>query len=169
MLKRLSKEHWIPQKKRAFNKLNKYRLFSQQMLVSITLLCVMTSLYADVSVNNIENNDKVAADSLPAGTELISQPSDTQSKVWELRAEQWEFARSGESVLSLPVLNNVVNNWLTDKQKLIEIQYPGGEEGEFWVQELTDWLVSLGIPSNHMIIVPGSGSGDMIKFDLIKQ
>jgi hypothetical protein len=71
--------------------------------------------------------------------------------------------------MSLPVLSDVINHWLEDRQKLIEIQYPGGEEGEFWVQELSDWLVSLGVPSNRMIIVPGSGSGDMIKFDLIKQ
>jgi hypothetical protein len=139
------------------------------MLVAIALLSVMSVLYADVSVNNVENNDKVVSDESHAQAETLSQPSDMKSAGWELHAEQWEFARNGESILSLPVLNNVINSWLSDRQKLIEIQYPGGEEGEFWVQELTDWLVSLGIPSNHIIIVPGSGSGDIIKFDLIKQ
>lgn len=173
MLRRSSNDRWIRQKKRVFKKVKKYRLYRQRTLVSIIFFFVMTPLYADVSVNNAGNNDKVAADGAPAAVQLPGQPSDRQSTIqstaWQLRAEQWEFARSGESILALPVLNDVVNNWLSDKQKLIEIQYPGGEEGEFWVQELTDWLVSLGIPSNRMIVVPGSGSGDMIKFDLIKQ
>lgn len=79
-----------------------------------------------------------------------------------------ELTRSGDSLLSSPVLNAVINAWLQDKHKKIEIQYPGGEEGEFWVQELADWLVSLGIPSAHMVTTPGSGADDMIKFNLIK-
>ena len=86
----------------------------------------------------------------------------------ELHAEQWEMARSGDSLLMLPVLNKVVIAWLDDRHKVIEIQYPGGEEGEFWVQELTDWLVSLGIPSRSMITTPGSGSDDKIRFNIIK-
>jgi hypothetical protein len=153
----------------AFKNLIKFCLYRRQALVSITLLCFMTALYAGVSVQNMENNDKVTSELLPAPGGLFNQQSDKESKAWVLSAEQWEFARSGESLLSLPVLSDVINHWLKDKQKLIEIQYPGGEEGEFWVQELADWLVSLGVPSNRMIIVPGSGSGDMIKFDLIKQ
>ncbi len=96
----------------------------------------------------------------------IDNKTDNKADAWILRAEQWEIARSGESVLSLPVLNKVVNAWLKEKQKTIEIQYPGGEEGEFWVQELTDWLVSLGVPSSSMQTVPGSGADDMIKFQL---
>ena len=88
---------------------------------------------------------------------------------WKLHAEQWELARSGETILSLPVLKQVVGAWLADKQKVIEIQYPGGEDGEFWVQELTDWLVSLGIPSDNMVTTPGSGADDVIKFKIIKK
>ena len=38
----------------------------------------------------------------------------------------------------------------------IELRYPGGEEGELWVGELMDWLISLGIPSKYLVAVPGS-------------
>jgi hypothetical protein len=152
-----------------FKSLIKFCLCRRQTLFSITLLCFMTPLYAGMSDQKIENNDKVTSELSSAPGGLLDQQSDKESKAWVLSAEQWEFARSGESLFALPVLSDVINNWLKDKQKLIEIQYPGGEEGEFWVQELADWLVSLGVPSNRMIIVPGSGSGDMIKFDLIKQ
>lgn len=139
-----------------------------QLIFFIALSFVTASLFAEVSVNNIENNDKVTGSELATENVLLKQSSNIASDKWELRAEQWEMARSGESILSLPVLNRLVNTWLRDKQKKIEIQYPGGEEGEFWVQELNDWLVSLGIPSDHMILVPGSGADDMIRLNLIK-
>jgi hypothetical protein len=145
-------------------------LNSLKAIACIVLLSFAPLLSADTTVDKSEKNDKVVSDG--ASVQNVSNTSKSVGKaesiVWVLHAEQWELTRSGESVLSLPVLNQVMNAWLLDKKKKIEIQYPGGEEGEFWVQQLTDWLVSLGIPSGHMVIVPGSGADDMIKFDLIK-
>ncbi len=141
--------------------MNRYCVYSYQTLASIILFLLMSSSHAQVSVNNIKKNDKVTANA-------ISEQITEGSKLWTLSAEQWELARNGESILSLPAINTLINTWLLDKEKKIEIQYPGGEEGEFWVHELTDWLVSLGIPSTHMQVVTGSGAGDMIKFNLIK-
>ena len=147
------------------------------VVVFIVLFLFASAVYADVTVNVLENNDKITAGSLVLHNDIngesiagqvISQNNSNEAKTWALHAEQWELARSGESLLSLPVLNQLINAWLLEKRKKIEVQYPGGEEGEFWVQELTDWLVSLGIPSNHMVTVPGSGADDMIKFGLIK-
>ena len=134
-----------------------------QLSLIITLLLLMSSVHAEVSVNNIEKNDKVITSTITA-----QKINNKNTAAWVLSAEQWELARNGESILSFPAINALINAWLLDKQKKIEIQYPGGEEGEFWVQELTDWLVSLGIPSSHMRVVTGSGAGDMIKFNLIK-
>lgn len=150
-----------------FKILNRYRASGFRSLPGIILFVLMSALHAEVSVNTVEKNDKIT------GNEIPGQTSDRTAvgngpKEWRLSAEQWELARDGESILSLPAINALVNAWLTDKQKKIEIQYPGGEEGEFWVQELTDWLVSLGIPSNHLVLVTGSGAGDMVNFNLIK-
>lgn len=168
---------------------NLYRINCLSVTISVILSLLSTNMYAEVSLKS----DKVeAGQSVPRGSEHTApgkgdsavkneQPvlpgnvntgskadikADNEADAWILRAEQWEIARSGESVLSLPVLNKVVNAWLKEKQNTIEIQYPGGEEGEFWVQELTDWLVSLGVPSSSMQTVPGSGADDMIKFQL---
>lgn len=140
-----------------FRYLNTY-----QLVLGIALLFCITSLYAEVTVNNLENNDRVISKTI-TGNNTANVPGS-----WQLHAEQWEIARSGESVLSLPVLNDFINAWLQDREKRIEIQYPGGEEGELWVQELTDWLVSLGVPSASMLTVAGSGADDMIRFNLIK-
>ena len=127
-----------------------------------------TTLYAEVAIKNSEENDKVLS-SVALPKEGLDVPVATKKATdWLLKAEQWELTRSGEALLSVPVLNTVINAWLQDKQKKIEIQYPGGEEGEFWVQELADWLVSLGIPSVDIVTTPGSGAEDMVKFDLIQ-
>ena len=158
-------------------------IHSPAKMAKILLLFFMTSLNAEVPVKYNEKNDKVVISALSEQQNSSKQGtskhvSSDQSmekktannglKYHVLYAEQWEIVRTGESILSLPALNQIINAWLGDRQKKIEIQYPGGEEGEFWVQELTDWLVSLGIPSNHMVISPGSGADDVINFTLIK-
>lgn len=148
-----------------------YAGISKTRLAAIVLLLFMTQLNAEVVVNNIKKNDKVTGSAL-SEQNVLTEAADIDSvrikKTWKLYAEQWEISRSGASILSVPVLNQVINAWLQDREKMIEIQYPGGEEGEFWVQELSDWLVSLGIPSQHMALVPGSGADYVIKFALIQ-
>lgn len=160
-----------------FKTLHNYPIINYQWRIVPVLLMLTSPLYAEVTVNNAENNDKIndaalsiqAAEIQPAGNaDRVAGPDTANSsRVWELRAEQWEMTRSGETVLAIPVLNQLVNAWLLDKTRDIELRYPGGEEGEFWVQELTDWMVSLGIPSNQLVSIPGSGSDDAIKFALI--
>ena len=160
-----------------FKTLQNHRINNYKWLAVPVLLMFTSTIYAEVTVNNQEINDKIkngalsiqAVDIQPAGNDIRENSFDAGNtpQVWELRAEQWELARSGESILAIPVLNQLVNAWLLDKTMKIELRYPGGEEGEFWVQELTDWMVSLGIPSKHLVSIPGSGSDDSIKFALI--
>ena len=86
----------------------------------------------------------------------------------ELHAEQWELSRNGERLLGIEAVADVVREWSSDRQKKIELQYPGGEEGELWVYQLMDWLVALGIPSKSLVAVPGSGQGDVIRLRVIR-
>lgn len=85
-----------------------------------------------------------------------------------LRAEQWEAAREGERILALPALQQLVNTWDAHPHQKIELRYPGGEEGELWVEELKDWLIALGVPSAYLGAVPGSGEADVIHFQIIQ-
>lgn len=140
-----------------------------QWLFSFVFSLSATVIYAEVSVKGIENSNTVNKTAVPEQNQVFEQPAKKDAEAWELHEEQWELARSGETILSLPVLKQLINVWLSDKQKLIEIQYPGGEDGELWVHELTDWLVSLGIPSKYMVTTPGSGADDVIKFNIIKK
>ena len=126
------------------------------------------------AVKNSENSDKVAVPSAADTGRVSTAPYEglaerpVSASEWVVKAEQWELARDGESILALPALNAVVNNWLKEKDKMIEVQYPGGEEGEFWVHQFIDWLVALGIPSDRMVTVRGSGADDIIRLNLIK-
>lgn len=94
--------------------------------------------------------------------------ADPLSEELKLRAEQWDLARHGEKVLQLNDVRTLVNAWMDSENHSIELRYPGGEEGELWVHELMDWLISLGIPSQYLVAVAGSGEADVIKFKIIK-
>lgn len=85
-----------------------------------------------------------------------------------LLAEQWELSRSGDALTKIPAINKVINQWSLKPQQRIELHYPGGEEGELWVEELRDWLVSLGVPSKNIVVMPGSGVEDVIKLHVVR-
>ncbi len=104
---------------------------------------------------------------LPVASYAIESVSESNNEII-LRAEQWEMAREGERLLALPVLQQLVNTWAARPHQKIELRYPGGEEGELWVEALMDWLVSLGVPSKYMNAVPGSGEADVIRFEIIQ-
>ena len=84
-----------------------------------------------------------------------------------LHAEQWELSRHGERILGINGIAETVRSWMTDQNQSIELQYPGGEEGELWVHELMDWLVALGVPSDRFVAVPASGQEDIIRLRTI--
>jgi len=148
------------------------RMMNFKILIATISLFLASDLYADASVNKIEKDAKVRQDVTILLAELQTSDAAKQRidgvKNWHLNAEQWELARSGESMLAVPILNKVAVSWLKNRDKIIEIQYPGGEEGEFWVQELMDWLVALGIPTEKMLPTPGSGADDVIKLSLVR-
>lgn len=99
---------------------------------------------------------------------FISGLAVAEPVVMELRAEQWELSRNGERLLAIDGMSEIVEAWSSDTRQAIELQYPGGEEGELWVYQLKDWLVALGIPSKNLVAVPGSGQADVIRLQVIR-
>jgi len=94
--------------------------------------------------------------------EVIAEPS-----VVVITAEQWAIPRHGERMLKLPEMKQLVLQWQENTQQIIEISYPGGENGELWLRELKDWFIALGIPSVKLKAIAGSGSKDIIKLTVI--
>lgn len=90
------------------------------------------------------------------------------SKITLLNAEQWEVARADAGVRTVGALAETQQRWSLDPTQLIELHYPGGEEGELWVSQLINWFVALGIPSSRLVAVPGSGRADVISLRVIQ-
>lgn len=99
---------------------------------------------------------------------FVSEAAASTPVETELHAEQWELSRNGERLLGIDGLAEVVTAWSSGDRQQIELQYPGGEEGEIWVSQLKDWLVALGVPSASLVAVPGSGQGDVIRLRVIR-
>lgn len=82
-------------------------------------------------------------------------------------AEQWAIPRHGERVLKMPGVKKIMNLLHKNPQQMIEISYPGGEDGELWLTELKDWLIALGVSSANIKTIAGSGSKDIIKLSVV--
>lgn len=94
--------------------------------------------------------------------QVIAEPQESKHRQWMLTEEQWDLVKQGEQLLTMPVMQQVVDAWSLQQGQAIELRYPGGEEGELWVEELKDWLISLAIPSKYLFSVAGSGKADVI-------
>ena len=99
---------------------------------------------------------------------LMSSKLNAQAFGIELQAETWDVSRHGELLIKIPELTTIINKWSENTTQKIELRYPGGEEGVLWVEELMDRLVSLGIPSSTIQLLPGSSAEDIIHVVLIE-
>jgi len=100
---------------------------------------------------------------------MVSNPAQAEPFTVSIKSEQWEIPRHGEALLKHAELGRIVKQWMANPLSTIEIRYPGGEEGEIWVQELMDWLVALGVPSTAMNHIPGSSAEDIINLVFVKR
>ena len=97
-----------------------------------------------------------------ASPALFAEP-----EVVVITAEQWAIPRHGERIIKMPEIKKIVHLWHQNTQQIIEISYPGGENGELWLTELNDWLIALGVSSANINSIAGSGSKDIIKLTVI--
>jgi len=99
---------------------------------------------------------------------LMSNNLNAEAFGIELQSETWEVSRHGELLIKIPALTTIINKWSEDTKQKIELRYPGGEAGVLWVEELMDRLISLGIPSSAIQLLPGSNAEDIIHVVLIE-
>jgi len=76
-----------------------------------------------------------------------------------LLADDWARPRTGDRVVSMPPVRQVVWLWMSVRAQQIVIEHPGGEGGLLWGVEVRDWLVALGIPAAD-IVLRAQGSRD---------
>ena len=83
--------------------------------------------------------------------------------------ENWSDRRTTKTVLSIPPIKKLLELFVETPHYQVTIRYPGGDKGNAWALELREWLVALGIPSNYIVLEPGSGGQDrlllLLEFD----
>ena len=76
--------------------------------------------------------------------------------------ENWSDRRTTKTVLSIPPIKKLLELFVETPHYQVTIRYPGGDKGDAWALELREWLVALGIPSNYIVLEPGSGGQDQL-------
>ena len=98
---------------------------------------------------------------------ILAQPAQAQS--FELNTDDWVRPRNGAAIVGFEALRQTVEAWSAGGGSgIIEIRYPGGEEGGLWAAELTDWLVAFGVPSQHIHAAAGSAGRDRIVLEVME-
>jgi hypothetical protein len=94
---------------------------------------------------------------------IVSQLSIANTvRIYVLSADEWSRPRTGAVIPELTSVRSAVSYWDNTSDSRMVIRYPGEDSGEIWASELRDWLISLGIPSDYMILVSGSQAADEI-------
>jgi hypothetical protein len=84
-------------------------------------------------------------------------------RIFTLSADEWAQPRSGAVITKFTAVRSAINYWEKGIDSAILIRYPGEDSGEIWATELRAWMISLGIPSDYLQLVPGSQAADEIK------
>lgn len=69
---------------------------------------------------------------------------------FSISADQWSVPRSGAALIRLPPLRAAVQDWLSHPGARIAVVHAGSDTGNLWAGELTDWLMALGVPADHI-------------------
>ena len=84
-------------------------------------------------------------------------------RIFTLSADEWARPRSGDIIPEMEPVRAAVSYWGRGVDALVIIRHPGEDSGELWAAELRDWLISLGVPSDYIRLVPGTQAADEIR------
>lgn len=87
-------------------------------------------------------------------------------ETWDITASEWARPRHGDWLVQQPSLVAAIQKLQQSPDAVLEIRYPGGDEGVLWAEELQAWLVALGVASDRIERVPGSGAADRVQIHI---
>lgn len=97
---------------------------------------------------------------------MAGQVSANSIRIFTLSADEWARPRTGAVIPQLAAVRSAVNYWGRGGDKAMIIRYPGEDTGELWAAELRDWLISLGVPSDYILLSSGTLAADEIKLEV---
>ncbi len=84
-------------------------------------------------------------------------------RIFTLTADLWARPRAAQVIPQMEPIRLAIAYWETGDEAYILLSYPGQDSGEIWAAELKDWLTSLGIPSDYILMSPGLQAEDEIR------
>ncbi len=87
-------------------------------------------------------------------------------RIFTLSADEWARPRTGAVIPQLAAVRSAVSYWGKSGDRAMIIRYPGEDTGELWAAELRDWLISLGVPSDYILLLSGTQAADEIKLEV---
>jgi hypothetical protein len=97
---------------------------------------------------------------------IAGQAAANTIRIFTLSADEWARPRSGTVIPQLAAVRSAVSYWGKGGDKAMIIRYPGEDTGELWAAELRDWLISLGVPSDYILLSSGTQAADEIKLEV---
>jgi hypothetical protein len=91
-----------------------------------------------------------------------AEPEQTLQLSWA----EWSVPKSAAAVLAMPVLQESMKRLQESPHGVLQVFYPGGDEGSLWAVELRGWLVSLGLEANRIKLISGSRFPDRLQLQV---
>jgi hypothetical protein len=98
---------------------------------------------------------------------LLVAPPLSAETVWTLDGNDWARPRHGEWLAAHPPLVAAIDTLQQTPHSILQLRYPGGDEGALWVGELQAWLIALGLESDRIEILPGSSVDGAIQLEVV--
>lgn len=99
---------------------------------------------------------------------ILSPAFEAFGESWDISAVEWARPRHGDWLVRQPAMVAAIDQLQQTPASRLQIRYPGGDEGVLWAEELQSWLVALGVESDRIERIPGSGAADRIQLRIIK-
>ena len=97
---------------------------------------------------------------------MVGHAAANSIRIFTLSADEWARPRAGAVIPQLAAVRAAVSYWGKGGDKAMIIRYPGEDTGERWAAELRDWLISLGVPSDYILLSSGTQAADEIKLEV---
>lgn len=99
---------------------------------------------------------------------MLSPALEAYGESWEISALEWARPRHGDWLVRQPALAGALEQVQQNPESHLQIRFPGGDEGVLWAEELQSWLVALGLESDRIERVPGSGAADRVQIRVVE-
>ena len=79
----------------------------------------------------------------------------------------WPAHETGNTILSIPQVSEILRRFEEDDNIILEIRYPGGDIGRKWAESLATWMTAFGVPDHYVELLQGSGAADQLVIAII--